>query len=128
MSWLEGENIAAIVEALRQEKWAKDLVPLYLAHPNHVVRYEIACSDTTSDDDLKVLAKDDEQIVRQGAMKNLRSRSLVKLANEAKKNDIPQNLKKEEAESKVELSEKAESSKINKSKNKKQKNKKGRKK
>lgn len=127
MSWLEGENIAAIVEALRLEKYAKDLIPLYLAHPNHVVRYEIACSDITSDEDLKILTKDSEQIVRQGALKNLRSRTLVKQAQEIKKSHSSQMAPPEKESPKKEANKESETPKPNKSKHKKQKNKKGRK-
>ncbi len=83
MAFLEEENIAAIVEAIRQEKWAPQLIPLYLAHPNHVVRYEIAVSPLTEDCDLQKLSEDHELIVRQGALKNLRAKLLErKLKNQ----------------------------------------------
>lgn len=132
MGWLEGENIAAIVEALRQDKWAKDLIPLYLTHPNHIIRYEIACSDLTSDEDLKSLSKDKEQIVRQGAFKNLRARSLVeeakKIKEEQKTTSPTTTNETSNDEEKVKISENLEeSSKSHKGKNKKQKNKKGKK-
>lgn len=78
MSYLEGENIAAIVEAIRQEKWASKLIPLFLGHPNHIIRYEIACSDTVTDKDLSLLRNDKELIVRQAASKNIKVRNLMK--------------------------------------------------
>lgn len=109
MSWLEEENVAAIVEALRIEKWANELIPIYLTHPNHIIRYEIACSSAISESDLGYLTKDREQIVRQGAQKNLRARRLQKASSERKILEKAESVPKVEATKKSE--EKVEESK-----------------
>ena len=75
MEHLSDDNTAAIVEALRSEKWSGQLFPLYISHQNHMVRYEIACSSLATDSDLKALTKDGEMIVRQAALQNLLSRA-----------------------------------------------------
>ena len=74
MEFLAQENTAAIIEALRSEKWARQLFPLYIGHKNHIVRYEIACSAQASEVELKSLMKDNEMIVRQAAKQNLMAR------------------------------------------------------
>jgi hypothetical protein len=80
MEFLASDNMAAIVEALRSEKWAQQLFPLYVDHKNHVVRYEIACSQFASKEELVRLCKDQETIVRQAACQNLMERGKSKVA------------------------------------------------
>ena len=82
MEFLANDNMAAIIEALRSEKWGKQLFPLYISHKNHVIRYEIACSSFATEDELRRLSSDGEVIVRQAAHQNLltRKRPLPTLA------------------------------------------------
>lgn len=75
MDFLAQENTAAIIEALRSEKWSEQLFPLYIGHKNHVVRYEIACAPNASMDYLKRLINDPEMIVRQAATQNMLKRT-----------------------------------------------------
>lgn len=74
LEFLAGENTAAIIEALRSDKWSEKLFPLYLAHPNHMIPYEIACSTRVNTGQLEQLKNDPEMIVRQAVKNNLMMR------------------------------------------------------
>lgn len=74
LEFLAGENTAAIIEALRSDKWSEKLFPLYLNHPNHMIRYEIACSTRVNSGQLEQLKNDPEMVVRQAAKNNLMMR------------------------------------------------------
>lgn len=76
MGYLEEENIAAIIETIRSEKWGVKIFPLYFNHPNSLVRYEVACSESLDEQTLFEMLKDKELIVRQAAKKNLIKRQM----------------------------------------------------
>lgn len=82
MEFLAGDNTAAIIESLRSEKWSRQLFPLYMEHPNHVIRYEVACSAYASEEELMVLRTDQEMIVRQAAEQNQMKRNRTKVTTQ----------------------------------------------
>lgn len=71
MDLLRGENIAAISEVIRSEKWSQKVIPFFVSHPNPLVRYEIAMNSNVNEEVVRGLIRDSSMIVRQAAKNNL---------------------------------------------------------
>jgi hypothetical protein len=93
MGFLEEENIAAIIEAIRSEKWGSQLFPLYFSHPNSLIRYEVASCDYINKSTLESLVNDKELIVRQAARKNLMKRQVNELMKTSSPKEINEPIK-----------------------------------
>ncbi len=93
MGFLEEENVAAIIEAIRSEKWGSQLLPLYFSHPNSLIRYEVASCDYIDESTLESLVNDKELIVRQAARKNLMKRQVNELMKTSSPKEMSEPMK-----------------------------------